>query len=84
MEFVREFLEPFLEGSEDYLQEFSPGVAPTPTVTKGEIALAAQTLVLWKSSLRIERLTRWLMLLTAALVALTAVLAFLTWKLAGG
>ena len=83
LEFVHDFLEPFLEGSDEYLQEYSPGTEPTPTVTKGEVALAAQTLLLWKSSCRIERLTRWLIVLTGALVALTVVLALLTWRLGG-
>ena len=40
VEFVQDFLEPFLEGSEDYVQEYSPGTA-TPLITKGEVALAA-------------------------------------------
>ena len=83
LDFVRDFLKPFLEGSNDYLQEYSPGTAPTPTVTKGEVALAAQTLLWWKSSRRIERLTGWLMMLTGALVVLTVVLALLTWRLGG-
>ena len=82
VDLVREFLDPFLEGSEDYLHDFSPGVEPTPRVRKGEVALAAQTLLLWKSSRRIERLTRWLIALTAALLVLTAILAILTWRLA--
>ena len=81
-EFVQDFLQPFLEGSEDYVQEYSPGTA-TAIVTKGEVALAAQTLLLWKSSQRIERLTRWLIGLTGTLVALTVVLAILTWRLGG-
>ncbi len=81
-EFVQEFLEPYLEGSEDYEQYYSPGTA-TPVVTKGEVALAAQTFLLWKSSERINRLTRWLIGLTGALVALTVVLAILTWRLGG-
>ena len=80
VEFVQEFLHPYLNGSEDYVQEYSPGTA-TPTVTKGEVALAAQRLLLWKSSARIERLTRWLIGLTGALVALTVILAILTWRL---
>ena len=58
-EFVQDFLQPFLDGSEDYVQEYSPGTA-NAIVTKGEVALAAETLLLWKSSQRIERLTRWL------------------------
>jgi len=81
-EFVQDFLQPFLEGSEDYVQEYSPGTT-TAIVTKGEVALAAQTLLLWKSSERIERLTRWLIGLTGTLVALTVVLAILTWRLGG-
>jgi len=81
-EFVQDFLQPFLEGSEDYEQEYSPGTA-TAIVTKGEVALAAQTLLLWKSSQRMERLTRWLIGLTGTLVALTIVLAILTWRLGG-
>ena len=81
-EFVQDFLQPFLEGSEDYVQEYSPGAA-TAIVSKGEVALAAQTLLLWKSSQRIERLTRWLIGLTGTLVALTVVLAILTWRLGG-
>ena len=81
-DFVQDFLQPFLEGSEDYVQEYSPGTA-TAIVTKGEVALAAQTLLLWKSSERIERLTRWLIGLTGTLVALTVVLAILTWRLGG-
>ena len=81
-QFVQEFLQPFLEGSEDYVQEFSPGQA-APVVTKGEVALAAQTQLLWRSSQQIERLTRWLIGLTGALVALTVVLAMLTWRLGG-
>ena len=80
VEFVQEFLQPYLDGSEDYVQEYSPGTT-TPIVTKGEVALAAQSLLLWKSSARIERLTRWLIGLTAALVALTVILAILTWRL---
>ena len=83
VEFVQDFLEPFLGGSDEYLQEYSPGSAPTPTVTKGEVALAAQTLLLWKSSRRIERLTGWLIMLTGALVVLTVVLALLAWRLGG-
>ena len=79
---VQDFLQPFLEGSEAYVQEYSPGTA-TPVVSKGEVALAAQTLLLWKSSQRIERLTQWLIGLTGALVVLTAVLAILTWRLGG-
>ena len=79
-DFVQEFLEPFLEGSEDYDQEYSPGTAQ-PVVTKGEVALAAQSLLLWASSERIRRLTRWLIGLTSALVALTAILAILTFGL---
>lgn len=82
LDFVRSFLDPFPEGSEDYVQEYSPG-SSTPVVTKGEVALAAQTLLLWKSSKRIERLTKWLIGLTSALVALTVVLALLTWRLGG-
>ena len=79
---VQDFLQPFLEGSEAYVQEYSPGTA-TPVVSKGEVALAAQTLLLWKSSQRIERLTQWLTGLTGALVALTVVLAILTRRLGG-
>ncbi|HYS72029.1 MAG TPA: hypothetical protein VEM95_06365 [Thermoplasmata archaeon] len=82
VEFVQDFLRPFLEGSEDYLQEYSPGTA-MPIVTKGEVALAAQSLLLWKSSKRIESLTHWLIGLTGALVALTVVLSILTWRLGG-
>jgi hypothetical protein len=82
VEFVRDFLEPFLEGSDDYVQEYSPGVA-TPVITKGEVALAAQSFLLWKSSERIKSLTQWLIGLTGALVALTVVLAILTWRLGG-
>jgi hypothetical protein len=81
-EFVQDFLEPFLEGSEDYVQEYSPTTA-TPIITKGEVALAAQSLLLWKSSERIRHLTQWLMGLTGALVGLTIVLAILTWRLGG-
>ena len=73
-------MNPYLEGSEDYEQRYSPGVAE-PIVTKGEVALAAQTLLMWNSSLRIESLTRWLIGLTGALVMLTAVLAVLTLRL---
>ena len=80
VEFVQEFLETFLEGSEDFVQEYTPTTA-TPIITKGEVALAAQSLLLWKSSERIRRLTQWLIGLTAALVALTVVLAILTWRL---
>jgi hypothetical protein len=80
VEFVQDFLEPFLEGSEDYVQEYSPGSAE-PVITKGEVAVAAQNFLLWKSSERIKRLTQWLIGLTGALVALTVVLAILTWKL---
>jgi len=82
VEFVQDFLEPFLEGSEDYVQEYSPGTA-TPLITKGEVALAAQSFLLWKSSERIKSLTQWLIGLTGALVALTVVLAILTWRLGG-
>ena len=78
--FVQDFLEPFLDGSEDYVQEYSPGTAE-PVITKGEVALAAQSFLLWKSSERIKRLTQWLIGLTGALVALTVVLAILTWRL---
>ncbi len=81
-EFVEDFLEPFLDGSENFVQEYSPGTA-TPVVTKGEVAVAAQSLLLWKNSNRIERLTRWLIALTGALVALTVILAILTWRLGG-
>jgi hypothetical protein len=81
-DFVQEFLEPFLEGSEDYVQEYSPGAAQ-PVITKGEVAMAAQSFLLWKSSERIKRLTNWLIGLTGALVALTVVLAILTWRLRG-
>ncbi len=81
-EFVQEFLGPYLEGSEDYEQEYSPGTA-TPVVTKGEVALAAQSFLLWKSSERIKRLTQLLIGITGALVALTVVLAVLTWRLGG-
>ena len=81
-DFVQEFLQPYLKGSEDYVQEYGPGTAQ-PVVTKGEVALAAQTLLLWKSSRRIEHLTVWLIILTGALVALTVVLAILTWRLGG-
>ena len=63
VEFVQDFLEPFLEGSDDYVQEYSPGTA-TPIITKGEVALAAQSLLLWASSERIRWLTRWLIGLT--------------------
>ncbi len=83
LEFVQDFLVPFLEGSAEYLQEYSPGTEPQPTVTMGEVALAAQTLLLWKSSSRIERLTRSLIVLTGALVALTVVLALLARRLGG-
>ncbi len=82
VDFVQDFLQPFLSGSEDYVQEYSPGTA-TPIITKGEVALAAQSLLLWKSSERIRLLTKWLIGLTSALVALTVVLAILTWKLGG-
>ncbi len=82
VEFVLDFLEPFLEGSEEYDQEYTPTTA-TPIVTKGEVALAAQSFLLWKSSERIKRLTQWLIGLTGALVALTVVLAILTWRLGG-
>jgi hypothetical protein len=78
---VRSFLGPYLEGSEEYEQEYSPGTS-TPIVSKGEVVIAAQTLLMWRSSLRIERLTKWLIGLTGALVALTCVLAILTWRLA--
>src|SRR5947199_8172636 len=81
-EFVQDFLQPFLQASEDYEQEYSPGTA-TAIVTKGEVALAAQTLLLWKSSQRIEPLTRSLVGLTGTLVVLTVVLAILTWRLGG-
>src|SRR2546430_17271929 len=81
-EFVQDFLQPFLEGSEDYVQEYSPGTA-TAIVTKGEVALAAQTLLLWKSSQRIGRLTRWLIGLPGTLLALAVVLAILHWGLGG-
>ncbi len=81
-EFVQSFLEPFLKGSEDYVQEYTPTTA-TPIITKGEVAVAAQSLLLWKSSERIRRLTHWLIGLTGALVALTVVLAILTWRLGG-
>src|SRR5438552_16890376 len=80
VEFVHEFLEPSLEGSQDFVQEYTPTTA-TPITTKGEVALAAQSLLLWKSSERIRRLTQWLIGLTGALVALTVVLAILTWRL---
>lgn len=76
-DFVYEFLLPYLEGSDAYEQRYSPNVAEA-IVTKGEVALAAQTLLMWRSSLRLERLTRWLIWLTGALVSLTVVLAFLT------
>ncbi len=33
LDFVRNFLKPFFEGSNDYVQEYSPGTEPTPTVT---------------------------------------------------
>jgi hypothetical protein len=81
LEFIHGFLDPYLEGSSDYVQEYSPGTEPSPIVTKGEVALAAQTLLLWKSSERIKHLTQWLIGLTGGLVALTVVLAILTWRL---
>jgi len=40
-EFVQSFLEPFLKGSEDYVQEYTPTTA-TPIITKGEVAVAAK------------------------------------------
>jgi len=81
LRFVLEFLGPYLQGSQNFLTMFGSG-GTFPAVMKGEVALAAQTLLLWKSSRRIERLTKVLAILTGALVALTVVLAVLTWRLA--
>ncbi len=78
---VSEFLGPYLEGSEDFEGEYSPGGGATFFVRKGEVALAAQTLLIRESSRRLERLTLWLIGLTGALLGLTAALAYLTARL---
>ncbi len=79
--FVIDFLEPYFSGSLDFKGEYSPGGKVVYDVRQGELALAAQTLLIWGSSRRLERLTLLLVILTGVLLALTIILAYLTARL---
>ncbi len=79
---IKEFLEPYLAGSQEFEGEYGPGGEASFDVRKGEVVLAAQTLLIWGSSRRLERLTQWLIGLTGALLGLTIALAILTARLA--
>jgi len=57
LRFVREFLGPCFQGSQNFQKMFGSG-GSFPAVMKGEVALAAQTLPVWKTSRRLERASR--------------------------